>query len=349
MQKSKIKIYFDDRPLSQGHAVRGIGYYTRNLYENIKKSQKIEVVENRKNADLVHIPYFDYYLHTLKVDQKPIVVTIYDTIPLIYPNSYPPGYRGKLNFIHQKSQLKKVKAIITISETSKKDIVRFLDMDEHKVYPIHLAAENRFKKLKIGDWQIETQKKYKLPKVFALYVGDVNFNKNILSLVKACKLCKLPLVIVGKQAVQEEFDYFHIENRDLLVLTKEYSQDPEILRLGFVGSDDLVKIYNLATIYCQPSLYEGFGLPILEAQACGIPVVATKIQSLVELAEGSCVFVEDPRNIKEFAIKIEMAVTDKGLRRSIIDAGLTNVKRFSWEKTAKKTIELWEDIHINNL
>lgn len=344
MQKSKIKVYFDASPLESVHAIRGVGYYTKNLLEHLHKCKEIKLVSNPREADIVHFPYFDLFFYTLKpVSGIKNVVTVFDVIPLIYPKHYPPGVKGRINLLRQKRALSRVDGVITISETSKKDIVRFLDVPSDKAHPIHLAPNEDFRLITDNKSLTTLQEKYNLPDFFVLYVGDVNYNKNIISLVKACVDIDVPLVIVGKQAAQTEFDRTHIENRDLTELIEKYGNNPNILRLGYVSQGDLVGIYNLASVYCQPSLYEGFGLPILEAQACGTPVVCTKIQVLVEIAESSCLFVNS--DSESIAGGIEELLNNNAAFRELAKKGLQNAKRYSWKKTTLRTIEIYKKVY----
>lgn len=339
-----IRIFIDTTPLKSGHAVRGIGTYTRNLELELKKKEGVKIVGQKKDADVVHYPYFDLFFNTLKPAKgKPTIVTIYDVIPLIYLKYYPPGIKGRLNFLRQKKALKGVSAVITISETSKKDIIRFLDVPQDKVYSIHLAPSPDFKKLEIGNWKLEITKRYSLPERFVLYVGDVNYNKNLSALAAACKKIGTPLVVVGKQAVEENIDWSHPENKQFGKFIEEYGSDSLIRRVGFVPEDDLVKIYNLATVYCQPSFYEGFGLPILEAMACGTPVVAAKTQALVEIAEGVAVFV-NPKSTNDIDSGLVSVLKNPELQGELSRKGLEHVKRFSWTKTADETIQVYQKV-----
>ncbi len=343
MQKSKFKIYFDTSVLNYGHVVRGIGFYTKNLLKSLSEIDVIELVKDPKEAEIVHIPYFDLFFNTLKlIEGKKNVVTIFDTIPLIYPKEYPPGVRGKINLFKQKLALKKVDAVITISETSKKDIVRYLDAPAKKIFPIHLAASPAFRKLATGNWQLETTRHFGLPERFVLYVGDVNYNKNLITLADACCKADIPLVVVGRQAANLEIDLNHIENRSFTELLNKYGKNKNILRIGYLPSEDLVKIYNLATVYCQPSLYEGFGIPVLEAQACGVPVVASRTQALVEIAESSCLFVDNPKDSNELGRKIVQIIKNETFKEKLVAEGFKNIEKYSWEKTRDKTVEVYK-------
>lgn len=335
-----IKVFFDGKPLKTGHSIRGIGSYTKNLLEALKGNEDIKLVEKEAEADVVHYPYFDLFFNTLRLSNKPTVVTVFDVIPLIYSGNYPPGVKGKINFLLQKRKLAKVNAVITISETSRKDIVRFLDVPQEKIFPIHLAPGPNFREMENGSWQLETVKRYNLPKHFVLYVGDVNYNKNVLGLVKACKLIKTPLVIIGKQAAQANFDRAHIENQPLTQLIEEYGNDPNVMRVGFVPEEDLVKIYNLAAVCCQPSFYEGFGLPVVEAMACGVPVAASQTQSLVEIAEGKALFF-NPHDPVNMAAALKNVLNSKGLRSKLSQRGLDYARSLSWVKVAQETIGVY--------
>lgn len=245
-----------------------------------------------------------------------------------------------MRFWIQKFFLKNIDAVITISETSKKDICRFLGIHPNKVHVIYLAPKKIFRQITNESLLSSVKKKYDLPEKFALYVGDVNYNKNIPTLIKACKIAKIPLVICGKQAV--EIDSKDLNHSELAHL-RNINFDG-VLKLGFVSDSDLVAIYNLATLYCQPSLYEGFGFPLLEAFACGTPVVASKTQALVEIGEGGALFA-NPNDAEDFAKKIARLTEDKETREQLVNTGKVIVKNFSWEKTARETLDVYKKVY----
>jgi glycosyltransferase involved in cell wall biosynthesis len=113
--------------------------------------------------------------------------------------------------------------------------------------------------------------------------------------------------------------------------------------LGYVPMEDLVAIYNLASVYCQPSLYEGFGLQILEAMACGVPVITANVSSLPEVAGNAAVLV-DPNDSKQLALNLQTVINDLTLRKKMIKLGFAQVKNFSWERTAQETLKIYEKI-----
>lgn len=349
-----MKIAIDSGPLTGGHAVRGVGIYTAMLVKHLRKIKglKIETVDfstaRLSKYDVAHYPYFHPFFITLPIFKKTkTLVTIHDLIPLIYLKHYPPGIKGRVRYLVQKHLIKSVDGIISVSETSKKDIVRFLGIPQEKIEVIHEAPKRIYRRLSDNGRLARVREKHKLPKKFVLYVGDVNYNKNILGLAKACSLAKTPLVIVGKQAAEEEFDKNHPENRSFVKFLDKYRSDSRVIRLGFVPSEDLVTIYNLAAVYCQPSFYEGFGLPVLEAMACGTPIVASKIQVHLEIAGDAAVYA-NPKKPEDLASKIRKVIDNKTLRQKLIKKGRKKVKKYSWEKTARETAKVYEKVIKRN-
>src|SRR3990167_3627637 len=346
-----IKVAIDSGPTKSGDAIRGIGVHTANLVKYLRKLKDldIDVVDFSKvdlgKYDIAHYQKFNPYFFSVPfIKKKKTVLTIHDLIYLIYPKHYPPGIKGRIRLLIQKFLVKKADAVITISETSKKDIVRFLGISQEKIHVIYLAPREIFKSIVDQELLNKIKNKYNLPERFVLYVGDVNYNKNVLGLCKACKLAKTPLVIAGKQAASKDFDRAHPENRPLVKLLKEYGDDPSVMRIGFTTDEDLVGIFQLASLYCQPALYEGFGLPVLEAMASGCPVVASKTQALVEIAEPAAIFA-DPKDPADIAEKISMILKDPTLRAQLIETGKVLVKKYSWDKVARETAKVYEKVN----
>ena len=366
----KIKVGIDISPLKNANRFRGVGFYTKNLVaflqketENNKKysSFKIKIIdkqggnEAREPFSLLHYPYFDIFFPTLpKKKNIPTVVTVHDLTPLVFPEHYPAGVRGKINWLRQKRNLKKTEAIITDSQKSKQDIVKIIGYPENRVHVVYLAPSFDPKKFKIENLKLKIKQKYHLPDNFVLYVGDVNWNKNVPGLVKACRKTGIPLVIVGKQAVRKDYDQSHPENQDLVWLQREAEKSKllkryhskSLLLLGFVEEEDLAALYNLATLYCQPSFYEGFGMPVVEAMAGGCPVVCSNQGSLPEIG-GQAVAYFDPYKKGDLEKVLKKVWEDKNLRKELAQKGLAQAKKFSWSKCAQETLNVYQGI-INN-
>jgi glycosyltransferase involved in cell wall biosynthesis len=336
------KIGFINTPLSSGHAIRGVGFYTRNLLNQMSKLapeygiQIVETASPEGEFDLIHYPFFDLFYPTLPLFKStPTVVTIHDVIPLEYPSHYPPGIKGLLNLIHQKLSLNSVDRVITDSYASVMGIRSNLHVPNHKIKLVYLAADEVYQPVKDKKQLLRVKNKFNLPDKFVLYVGDINWNKNILSLVTACEKAHEKLVIVGKQAATiDSMDLSHPELRHLVEFKLHISTN--VIRLGFVSTEDLVSIYNLATVYCQPSFAEGFGLPILEAMSCGTPVVCSNTSSLPEIG-GDAVLYFSPDSVDEIAGAISRV-------KSSPEKSLEQAAKFSWEKAAIQTLLVYKEI-----
>lgn len=356
-KERKLFIALDISPLKNANRFRGVGFYTKNLTENLQKvirenkqysNFKIKLINKPFSHSaiqlfsLVHYPYFDIFFPTLPLKRKPTVVTVHDLIPLVFPEHYPPGIRGRLNWAKQKKRLRRVDAIITDSQNSKKDIVRLVGYLPEKIFVIHLGVGKSFKKITSKE-KLEVKEKYCLPEKFVFYVGDVNWNKNVPGLVKACQRVGAPLVIAGKQAVSQNYDRDHLENQDLVWLQKEARKDPNIRLLGFVPDEDLPVLYNLASLYCQPSFYEGFGMPVVEAMACGTPVVLAKTGSLPEIGQDAVLYF-DPYKENSLVQALEAVLENKDLASKLSIRGQNQAKKFSWRKCAKETLKVYREI-----
>lgn len=352
-----MKIAIDILPLKSDHKVRGVGFYTQRLISALSKyEKKLEIVEvtDYKNASLVgvellHIPYFSPFFLTLPFHKKiPLVVTVHDLIPLKYPSHFPPGFRGNLRWQIQKRLLQKVDAIITDSYASARDLVLLAGVDKRRIKVIYLAADEVFRPLTDNFNKKIFSKKYNLPEKFVLYVGDINWNKNVPGLIESCCQLGVPLVIVGKQAVNKSYDPRHPENQDLVTVQSQiekYPYNPKggVLPLGFLPTEDLVAVYNLATVYVQPSFDEGFGLPVLEAMSCGCPTIVAKSGSLIEIA-GQASKLFNPNCSGELTEAIDNLLNNPAEAKNYRQKGLKWARKFCWQETAKQTLTVYNSI-----
>ena len=350
-----MRVAIDVSPLKTGHKFRGIGFYTERLVEALKKFDKEneyiltshQSLVTSHQFDLIHYPYFDLFFLTLPIKKHaPVAVTIHDVIPLVFPEHYPKGLKGWCKLQRQKLSLKNVRVVITDSQNSKKDIVKYLGFSKDKIFVVPLAPGDEFKPLAIShQLLVKTRRKYSLPERFILYVGDVNWNKNIPGLIKAFKTIErlnneaIKLVLVSKALEDKNLP----ETKTILRLIKELGLNNRIKILGFVPTKDLVAIYNLAAVYCQPSFYEGFGLPVLEAMACGTPIVCSKTSSLPEVAGDAAIFV-DPKDIKSISQGIKHVIENEEVKETFRKKSISRANQFSWKKTAEKTIGVYKKI-----
>lgn len=346
---TKIKVGFDISPLSNGHSGRGVGFYTKSLLEALKHQSEIEIVEFKDIkkipvVDLVHYPYFDLFNRSLDLKQPyPYLITIHDLTPILFPKYYPPGIKGQLNWQWQKWMARRANQIITISETSKKDIVSVMGINSRQVSVVYPAAGNAIKKSLSVTKVDKIRQKYNLPLEYLLYVGNVNWNKNILTICQSAIDTQKELVLVGKSFINDQsVNINHPELATYKQFLDKYANNPLIHILGYVDEADLGGIYQLAQIALFPSYYEGFGMPILEAQSYGIPVITAKTSSMPEVAGDAAILV-DPYNQSELSQAINQ-LTDQKLRQEYIKKGYQNIKRFSWEESAKQLINIYQRI-----
>jgi glycosyltransferase involved in cell wall biosynthesis len=343
-----MKIAIDVSPINNANKNRGVGTYTLNLLNELKTNPELYIQEFNnltevKNADIIHFPYFDLFKHTLVVHETiPTVVTIHDVVPLIYPKAYPAGVRGKINFYRQRNKLKKIAAIITDSRASKEDIARFLKIEDKKIFPVYLAPNDYFYKISDLKTLEYTRNKYNLPQNFILFIGNVNWNKNLLNLSEASIQAGVDLVLVGK-SFEEKDNLGHAELKSFKEFLNRYSSNPKIHILGYVESQELVCITNLAMCLLLPSFAEGFGLTILEGQICETPIITSDTSSMPEVAGEGALFV-DPHSVESIYKAIKLISDNQEIKQELIIKGLKNVKRFSWQKTAEENIKIYKKI-----
>lgn len=314
-----MKIVVDTSLLNSEHKTRGIGRYTRQLVDSLRAlgtehkivlTSKVDLV---KHPDIVHYPNFDLFRKSLPwFPPAPVeVITIHDLTPLRMKDFFKPGLRSGLALWIQSILVKRMKAVITDSEHSKSDIIEFLSIPPEKINVIPLGVDKEFKPVTANKIK-SIKNKYSLPEKYLLYVGDVNPNKNLPVLLKVVAGLKMNLVIVSRAFERELLP--EIINLRKIILDLGINHLVTVLSsIQMDPVDDLAAIYSGAFIYVQPSLYEGFGLPVLEAMACGVSVVSSNASSLPEVAGDAALMVKS---------------TEIGLREGI--------KKLSFNETMRK-------------
>jgi glycosyltransferase involved in cell wall biosynthesis len=267
------------------------------------------------------------------------VLTIFDMISFLSPKWYKPISRYRVQKLLSLSAKKACK-IVTGSENSKKDIVRILGIQEEKIKVIYIGVDDEYKIINDQNKLNFVKTKYGISHRFILHVGSMNPRKNIPRLIEAYSklsiqlLKEYQLVLVGEKSWRSDEIFTKVERLGLKV---------RVILAGFVEDDDLPLLMNAASLLAFPSLYEGFGIPPLEAMACGVPVVASKTSSIPEVV-GDAALLFDPYNIEEMTASIYKVLTNEQLRDDLVKKGFERVKHFSWEKAAKNTLAVYNEI-----
>jgi len=236
-----------------------------------------------------------------------------------------------------KYSAKNARKIFTISKFSRDDIIKTYRKRPEDVVTTYLGIrETENLKHKTQNME-DLNKKFGITAPYILFVGTIQPRKNIAKLIEAFSLLKnrdIQLVIVGKRGWLWE---------EILAAPEKLNVAERVKFLDFVGNEDLPSLYKNALCFVLPSLYEGFGLPVLEAMKFGCPTVISDVSSLPEVGGDASLYV-DPKSASDIAEKLERVISDKKLREEIIEKGYNQIKKFSWEKTAKETLKVLEEV-----
>lgn len=262
------------------------------------------------------------------------IVTIHDLIFLRYPNLYNPIDRY-IYYLKFKFATQKADKIIAISEQTKKDIITYLNIPENKITVIYQGCSAAFKKNYPDSEKKRVKEKFGLKDNFILNVGTIEERKNALQIVKAIENINTTLVLIGRKT-----KYF--EQIEKYCTQKEYNKD-KIIHLENVSLEELAIIYQLATIFIYPSIFEGFGIPIIEALYSKTAVITTNSGVFPEAGGLNSIYI-DPQNINEIANKISLLLQNKNLRNEIEENGYLFAQNFSDEKIAYNIHELYKSL-----
>ena len=263
---------------------------------------------------------------------KPMIMTIHDLNHIRFPEFYTPFHKYYYKYI-VKTSANKSKKILTVSNFSKGELVEWLGCSEDKVVVTYNGIDESFKRVTNKKQLGFIKDKYNLPRKFILYVGNQKPHKNVGTLIKAFKELgneDIYLVMNGKPS------------NDNSKLIKELGISNKVKNIGFVDDEDLASLYSLAEMFVFPSLYEGFGLPPLEAMACGCPVIVSDAASLPEVV-GSSALVYSAKDNVELVNKIEQLLNNVNIN-AIIEDGINRRLNFKWNICTKKTIDEYKKI-----
>jgi glycosyltransferase involved in cell wall biosynthesis len=276
------------------------------------------------------------------------VVTVLDLIPLKFPELYR-ARKSNLRFSFARylefEAVRRAKGIIVISEATKRDVVNLLGVDPNKIVVTHLAADSRFTTIDPSSEELtQISLKYQLPqdRPMLLYVGGIDPRKNVEFLIdiyaevmKSGNLKTPPyLVLAGNIEGDDQYP-------SLCAKIESLGLGAEVMQLGFVPDKDLPRLYQKADLSIFPSLYEGFGLPVLESMACSTPVIAGRNSSIPEVVGGAFDLFEDACT-QQWVQAIVTYLEDSSLLKEVSTRSVEQAKNFNWESTARRTLEAYE-------
>ncbi len=280
-----------------------------------------------------------YFLPLIKV--CPSVVVVHDLTIKVHPEWFARDTRFRFDDFFWR-EVKKAERVITVSRHSKKDIVEVLGIDPQRVTVIYEAAARIFHKVEDESTLREARERFGLSKGFLFTVGAVherrNFKRLIQAMGRAQRLLddRLQLLILGSQA-----DFSH--PIDIQGEAERCGLAGNVIQLEFVSDEELMYLYNACGLFIYPSLYEGFGLPVMEAMACGAPVACSNTTSIPEVAGDAAVYF-DPYEVEDIAGAIVELISDDDLRRQQGGLGMRRAEGFSWAKAAEETIVAFEEV-----
>jgi glycosyltransferase involved in cell wall biosynthesis len=288
----------------------------------------------RQQIDLFHEPHY-----TLPAGlARKSVVTIHDLIHLKFPEYFSPVARTYAWFM-MRYAVNNSGAVIAVSEKTKEDILERFDVEQEKIHVIHNGISQQFRRLEPSEALQKFRTRYSLDRPFVLYVGGLGRHKNIPVLLRAFRIVRekekgLQLVFAGRRFV---------EAHALVHQARQLGIEDAITDVGMLEDDELVFLYNLASVVVLPSLYEGFGFPALEAMACGTPVVVSDRGSLPEIVGDAAIIVEADR-AESFAAALERVLHDADLRDKLRERGLRRASTFTWQEAARKTAQVYDTL-----
>lgn len=292
------------------------------------------------DSNIAHATEFLSFDNGLKIPQ---ILTVHDLTMIKFP-----GQRGEKVSLRHGLMLKKAcenaDMIISISHSTKEDIKKYFSIDDEKIRVIYLAADAIYKKVNQALAKDILRKKYKIVFPYILFVSTLEPRKNLENLLKAFdKFSSSPegknycLILAGKMGWNTK----SIENTYGNMVNKH-----KVKFMGFVPDEDLVYLYNCASLLCYPSIYEGFGIPILEAMSCGCPVLTSDISSMPEVG-GDAVYYAQPSDYLSIYQGMKKVICDKILSRKMISKGLIQAKKFSWIEFVRQTHKVYEEVLKN--
>ncbi len=303
---------------------------------SVREQFTIPLDLRRERVDLFHAPH--YVLPPLT--PCPSIVTIHDCIHLRFPQYLP----NRLGYAYARASLwiaaHRSARILTVSEASKRDILRYFRVPERKIAVIYNAIDERFDQIPTPQEIERVRERYQLNDPYVLYAGNIKPHKNLERLIEAFHALRrhgfdqVKLLIIG-----DEISKYATLRRAV----HRYKLHKHVRFFGFVPDQTLAILYRLAKVFVFPSLYEGFGLPPLEAMASGTPVITSNVSSLPEVV-GDAALLIDPYEPDALADAMARVLTDTALQEDLRRKGYARVREFSWERSVRRVREIYEEV-----
>jgi glycosyltransferase involved in cell wall biosynthesis len=278
-----------------------------------------------------------------------LVVTIHDCVHILFPSENLSRFRNYRRYLHSKRVVNRADKVIAVSDSTKDDLINIFNLAPSKISVIHNALDDRFTLTTASEDPAQVLERYQLKDPFILYSGRIRPHKNLHRLIEAFAVLKnelgntgplrnLKLIIIGDELSQHQY-------LRLTVIRSGVQQDVRFF--GFVPYPVLRVFYQSAAMFAFPSLYEGFGLPPLEAMANRTAVLASDTSSLPEVLEDAALLV-NPENVFEIARGMKTILLDEAVRQRLIEKGIRQVTKFSWQLAAKRVVETYEQAMRGN-
>jgi glycosyltransferase involved in cell wall biosynthesis len=322
------------QPLGENQKMHIIPEYITMVWDQILLPKALK----EEKIDLFFSPYYKAPLFT---DVK-IITVVHDLIPILFPDRQ--SIKGLLAKTYCRSFIKKsknrIEKILTVSAHSQQDLMNICDIEENKIKVIPNAVASHYQC--VDQSFKDEMKSFGIQKEFIFFIGQFKPHKNVETLIRAYGLlseelkARYQLVLGGGKN-----QYI----RKLKKIIKELDLKQNIIFAGFISEKDLPKFYNAASLFVFPSFYEGFGIPPLEAMACGTPVIASNTSSLPEVVgdAGICI---NPYSVEEFTKAMELVLLDENLQNDLIKKGLERSKQFTIEKFCRSILKVFSEINI---
>jgi glycosyltransferase involved in cell wall biosynthesis len=303
---------------------------------SLREQVHVPWVLRRERPNVYHAPHY-----VLPAGVRcPSVVTIHDCIHLMFPQYLP----NRVAYAYARAQMwsaaRRSNCILTVSEASKRDILHLFNVAPEKIVVVYNAIDSHFSVTPSEEAVARVRERYQLDHRFVLYVGNIKPHKNLVRLIEAF----------------DELRRGELDDLKLLIIGDQISKLPALRRavhrhkihkhvrfLGYLADDQLAILYRLASVFAFPSLYEGFGLPPLEAMASGTPVVTSNVSSLPEVVGGAAVLV-DPYDVDAIVDGLRRVLTNPTLAAEMRQKGIERAREFSWERSVAKTWGVYQQI-----